>query len=51
MKKENKDAQIKVRLTTAEAERLKEYAEAHDLTVSEAIRIAIRRLMAIQKEE
>ena len=42
--KENKQENIKVRITTKEKERIVEYCEAHNITISEFIRIAVSRL-------
>ena len=39
--KENKDSQIKVRITKSERERIEEYCKDAELTVSEFLRLAI----------
>ena len=43
--KEVKDVFIKVRTTEAERALIKEYAAAHNVTVSELIRMAVARMM------
>lgn len=47
--KDNKNVRIEIRMTPKEKEYLKQFAEAHNLTVSEAVRIALSNLM--NKEE
>lgn len=47
--KEKRDYQLKVRLTDKEKEQLFEYAAAHELTVSEAVRSAIARAIGTQR--
>lgn len=42
--KENKQENIKVRITTKEKERIAEYCEAHNITISEFIRMAVSRI-------
>lgn len=48
--KERKDVFIKVRVTESERELMKEYAAAHNLTVSELIRMSVARTMGEKKE-
>lgn len=53
--KETKDVFIKVRVSEAERAMIKEYAAAHNLTISELIRMSIARTMgetdkSIQKQ-
>ena len=43
--KENKDYQIKVRITKSEKEKLLSYCEANDLTVSQFLRLAMSELL------
>ena len=43
--KENKDYQIKVRLTQTERAQVQEYAAAHSLTISELVRQALYRMI------
>lgn len=43
--KENKDVRIAIRMTANEKEHLKQFAETKGLTISEAIRIALQKLM------
>lgn len=43
--KENKVYQLKVRLTEAERDLVKEYAAAHNMTISELVRMSIARTM------
>lgn len=43
--KENKQENIKVRITPKEKERIVEYCEAHNLSISEFIRIAVSRML------
>jgi antitoxin component of RelBE/YafQ-DinJ toxin-antitoxin module len=45
MLKETKETYLKMRVTTKEKERVKEYAEAHNMTVSELMRMALDRIM------
>ena len=47
--KENKEIQIKVRITPKEKEKIMEYCEANDLTISQFLRMAINEV--IQKEK
>ena len=47
--KENKDIQIKVRVTATEKEMIERYCDANDLTISQFLRMAINEV--IQKEE
>ena len=42
--KETKQENIKVRITPKEKERIVEYCEAHNITISEFIRIAVSRI-------
>lgn len=48
--KENKDYQIKCRLTQKEKERVFEYCERHDITLSEFIRMACDRIFAMEDD-
>lgn len=48
-KKENKDCQIKVRITAVQKEKIERYCEAHELNVSQFLRMAIDEI--IQKED
>lgn len=48
--KEIKNQVLKLRISATEKEKIKEYAEAHDMTVSELIRKAIIRFVAIEKD-
>lgn len=43
--KENKDYQIKCRLTASQKEAVAAYSAAHSLTISEVIRLAITELL------
>ena len=43
--KENKDYQLKVRLTQTERQQLVEYAAAHNMTMSELVRLALNRVL------
>ena len=45
MVKETKDTFFKMRMTKEEKEYLKEYAEAHDMTLSDLIRMALDRVI------
>lgn len=47
--KENKEYQLKVRLTLAERDLVKEYAAAHNMTISELVRMALDRVMGEAK--
>lgn len=49
--KENKDYQIKCRLTQTEKERIFDYCERHDMTLSEFIRMACDRIFGIQEDD
>lgn len=40
--KENKDCQVKVRITKSEKERIEKYCQDAELTISQFIRIAIK---------
>lgn len=51
MIKETKETYLKMRVTTKEKERVKEYAEAHDMTISELMRMALDRLMYIREDK
>lgn len=44
--KENRQENIKVRLTPREKERIVEYCEAHNISISEFIRMAVSRIFA-----
>lgn len=48
MKIENKDQQIKFRLTQTDKEKILTYCEKHDMTVSEFVRFACEKIF--QKE-
>ena len=43
--KDNKDCQIKVRITKSEKEKLLSYCDANDLTVSQFLRLAMSELL------
>lgn len=45
MIKENRDYQLKVRLTNSEKENVINYAAAHNITISELVRAAIQRYL------
>lgn len=47
--KENREYQLKVRLTNSEREKLVEYAAAHDMNISDVVRMALYRLMEVNK--
>lgn len=47
--KENRDYQLKVRLTNSEREKLVEYAQAHSMNISDVVRMALYRLMEVNK--
>lgn len=42
---ENKDIQLKFRVTPTEKEKIMEYCELHDLTISEFLRLATAELL------
>lgn len=43
--RENKDIQIKVRVTATEKERIDQYCAANDLTMSQFLRLAFEELL------
>ena len=43
--RENKTVQVKVRLTATQKEELENYCAAHNLNISEALRLAITELL------
>ena len=47
--KEIKDKKIDFRVSASEKERIKEYAEKHNIKVGELIRVALNRFMAIEE--
>lgn len=47
--KENREYQLKVRLTNSEKEKLVEFAAAHSFTLSDLVRAAIYRFMEVEK--
>ena len=49
--KEIKDKKIDFRVSASEKERIKKYAEEHNIKVGELIRVALNKLMAIEKGE
>ena len=49
--KEIKDKKIDFRVSASEKERIKEYAEDHNLAVGELIRLALNRFMAIEEKK
>lgn len=49
--KEIKDKQLKVRVSANEKETIEKYAKEHGITVSELLRAALNRFMAIEKGE
>lgn len=44
--KENKQENIKVRITPKEKEKIKEYCDKHDMSISEFVRMAVSRIFA-----
>lgn len=44
--KENKQENIKVRITPKEKEKIIEYCDKHDMSISEFIRMAVSRIFA-----
>ena len=48
--KENKDYQIKCRLTQTEKERIFEYCERHGISLSEFVRMACDRIFATEDD-
>lgn len=48
--KERRNQKIEIRFTEREKQELQDYAAAHDITVSELVRMALYKVMA-QKEE
>lgn len=48
--KENKSVQIKFRLTESQKQKVEEYAAAHDLTISEVMRLALNELLGGEKK-
>lgn len=49
--KETKDKQLKFRVSATEKEKIEKYAEEHNLTVSELLRAALNRFMAIEEKK
>ena len=49
--KEIKDKQLKFRVSTKEKEIIEKYAKEHEITVSELLRVALNRFMALEKEK
>lgn len=49
--KEIKDKKIDFRVSATEKERIKEYAEKHNIKVGELIRVALNRFMAIEEKK
>ena len=49
--KENKQENIKVRITPKEKERIVEYCESHNITISEFIRMAVSRIFSTNSQE
>lgn len=49
--KENKQENIKVRITPKEKERIVEYCESHNITISEFIRMAVSRIFVESSQE
>lgn len=49
--KEIKDKKIDFRVSAAEKEKIKEYAEEHNIKVGELIRVALNRFMAIGEDK
>ena len=47
--KDNKDKKIEMRVTAEEKAYLKEYAENHNMTLSELIRMALDRIIYIEQ--
>ena len=46
--KEIKDWQMKCRLSQKEKEKVLEYCEQHDLTISEFVRLAVNRIFGVE---
>jgi hypothetical protein len=46
-----KNTRLEIRLTPAEKEQFKAYAEKHDMTMSEAVLSICQRVFALEKEE
>lgn len=49
--KEVKDKQLKFRVSASEKEIIEKYAEDHNFTVSELLRAALNRFMAIEEKK
>ena len=49
--KEIKDKKIDFRVSATEKERIKKYAEEHNIKVGELIRVALNRFMAIEEKK
>lgn len=49
--KEIKDKQLKFRVSATEKETIEKYAEEHGMTVSELLRAALNRFMAIDEKK
>ncbi len=49
--KETKDKQLKFRVSASEKEKIEKYAEDHNMTVSELLRAALNRFIAIEEEK
>ena len=49
--KENKQENIKVRITPKEKERIVEYCESHNITISEFIRMEVSRIFSTNSQE
>lgn len=49
--KEIKNEVLKLRISATEKEKFKEYAEEHDMTLSELIRAAVVRYIALENKE
>ena len=48
--KQNKDSQIRIRLTTEQKEQIKEYCAKHNITISEFIRFTCEKIFNTEKE-
>lgn len=51
MKKIRRDQKVDFRLSAKEKIRLREYAEAHNMSVGEVVRAALNRMFAFEEKE
>lgn len=49
--KELKDKQLKFRLTTADENKIKEYCEKHNMTISEFMRMACDKILMKENQQ